>query len=473
MLELYNLTLSTAILCSILLLIAIALQTARLFFLQAHTEHKTPGSIFLYELAVLAHLVMAIFLLTITLSQQNIIAEHLHILRWISLFPVILGLWITRRHNKFGPLLSSLLLLPILPFCSIPYAHYYFVASALYFTFRSVIMWDLERNRVKKSITKLSIKEAVDLFPGGILYATEKGSTLIVNPTMEWLINALDIPTIHNALDLWENLMLVKDDSNISLQALDEKLLIRIRNGGSWLFSMQTAIVNTRKYLQLLALDITEEDVLTKEIEESNLALEAAGQEIGTAIISIRELEKEREILRMKSTVHDILGQRLSILNRLLDGELNAEEIAKELKPLLTDLTQAITKSEDPPPKELLSDLTYSFSLIGTTIDLQGNLPGIPTVAGVFAKIIRECATNAVRHGGAKHVYVEFLENENTYFLSIQNDGTLPSGPVVDGGGIAGIRRKIGDLQGTLKIMVQPLFSVLISVPKTEDDCND
>ena len=331
MIELYSLAPAVRIFFAALLTIAIALQTARLLLMISHKQYKLPRSLILFEIFMLLHLVLTAMLPAVTLLQQNIPAAYFFGFRLMDPVLIIQGVWILFRHRKPEPFLCSLLLLTTLPFYSFPYSGYLYLFANLYFIFRSMIMLDMEWCRIRESVTRLSIKEAVDFFPGGILYANEKGRTLIVNPTMNRLLAAFNIDSASDALSLWETLMNLQNNYNVGIYALDDKLLIRIRNAGSWLFSKQTIFVRKKKYIQLLAIDITDEDVLTREMEETNRALEEIGRELSSSLNTIEQLEKEREILRMKARVHDILGQRLSILSRLLESDMETIDIVKNI----------------------------------------------------------------------------------------------------------------------------------------------
>jgi len=474
MLELFHLAPSVKIVCTSIFLLGIIAQAARLFLLLLHREHKAPPVLLLFEILILAHLVLTVLLLTSSWLLENVIAGYFSGFRVIDVVPVLVGVWIMLTLRKPEPFFSSLLLLPTLPYWSLPNVHYYFVFGNLGLVCRGWVMLHDEWQRVMSSISRLSIKEAVDQSPEGILYANDHGRILVSNPAMDRLLYALgfDSPGL-NAIDLWNNLVLLQDGSVITARVLDDKLLLRIRNAEAWLFSNQEIVVNKKKYLQLLAFDITEEDLLTREIENSNSALEAAGREIAADIDNIEQWEKEKAILCMKSRVHDIFGQRLSILSRILESEMDVDEMIRKLKPLLTNLTDLLVEAEGATLQTFLSSLIESFALIGTAIQISGTLPEKTDVAQVFAQVIQECTTNAVRHGSARNVRVELQESGAAYILSIGNDGTLPSGQIVEGEGISGMRRKIHELQGTLDFTTVTSFQVLIHVPKTGDEKDD
>jgi signal transduction histidine kinase len=260
--------------------------------------------------------------------------------------------------------------------------------------------------------------------------------------------------------------MNIQDSYNVSVQVLEEKLLVRIRNAGSWLFSNDPITVRNKPYIQMLAIDITDEDVLTRELEESNNALKELGTELSLSISNIDQLEREREVLRMKTRIHDILGQRLSILSRLLESDTDSNNMIRSIKPLLTDLTKGLTSNIDKDPQELLSALTQSFALIGTAIHFKGYLPTNQQLAHVFTELIRECSTNAVRHGNASNVYAELQEDDKQYTLLVNNDGIPPTYPIIIGGGIEGMNRQVNEMAGELTIESEPEFHIRVTIPK-------
>ena len=82
-----------------------------------------------------------------------------------------------------------------------------------------------------------------------------------------------------------------------------------------------------------------------------------------------------------------------------------------------------------------------------------------------FAEIAVECVTNAVRHGYATRVQFHFFQND-CWRMTVTDNGLPPSGPVREGGGIGGMRRRIDRLGGTLELHTVPRFRIEISVPK-------
>ena len=50
--------------------------------------------------------------------------------------------------------------------------------------------------------------------------------------------------------------------------------------------------------------------------------------------------------------------------------------------------------------------------------------------------------------------------------MTVTDNGIPPVGPIREGGGIGGMRRRIQRLGGTLKLYIVPRFRIELSVPK-------
>ena len=73
--------------------------------------------------------------------------------------------------------------------------------------------------------------------------------------------------------------------------------------------------------------------------------------------------------------------------------------------------------------------------------------------------MIRECSTNAVRHGFASRVEVNFKKERGGYLLTISNNGDLPE-VIRESGGLFDMRQRIEDNGGSLEIVTKPVFTM-------------
>lgn len=137
---------------------------------------------------------------------------------------------------------------------------------------------------------------------------------------------------------------------------------------------------------------------------------------------------------------HDILGQRLSVLIRVIQNEdILDKDLLKSLsKGLLAELR---LEKDEALPHEELKRIEEVFSAIGIKIKFQGPLPDKTQKAYLFLDIIRESATNAVRHALATEINIKAELKDNKYQLTIINNGYPPKSPIIPGNGIKWMKK--------------------------------
>lgn len=145
----------------------------------------------------------------------------------------------------------------------------------------------------------------------------------------------------------------------------------------------------------------------------------------------------------MRARVHDVIGQRLSILHRYLEEERLDDESLEQIDPLLRSIAADLHSRGDTEPAEQLGDIVHAFGLASVRIDVEGELPSDARVAAAFLQIIREASTNATKHAQAHQVHVR-LWQEGTdagtiAHMTISNDGSPAPVSYREGTGIPGM----------------------------------
>lgn len=463
LLNLYTIPATARMFFFVLLFIAIIMQTLCLVLLWINKIE------YLRRLSLAGDFVVLLYLLhagiTILMISDGDIFAGYAFTRVIGTIAIALGLIATVKYRTTEYLFFVIpIFLGVLFFGTIYYAKAFLIGNLL-LIFRTVIHTHLVWINSRSRITRLSIKEAIDRLSDGVLYSNASGKTIIENLSFTRILESIGFGGIHRAENLWQRLTSLKNDESITMRMMDGNLMLRLRNSGTWLFSKQTIQWKHLKYTQLLALDITAEDIVTMEIEDANARLEIVGRQLAFAMETIEELERGREFLRMRTQIHDLLGQRLSILHQALDNSGSAADLMW-LKPLLADLNTVITDTSSDSPEHEINALKASYCLIGTDIHVHGQLPENEKVAAVLINILRECATNAIRHARARNVTATFSEDDESIRLLVRNDGAPPDGDIVDGGGITGMRFRVRELGGTLEMVCLPEFCLMTNIPK-------
>lgn len=339
----------------------------------------------------------------------------------------------------------------------------FFLTGILFFLMRSIHICLLRRRELYTQITYASVKEAIDKLHTGLLFCRPEGDILLCNRQMETLAYCLTGEGIQNGEKFRECLEHGDLCLGCSREELRGQTVFRLQDGSVWSISWHKLMLGRRGCMLLTADDVTERWDAVRTLAQQNEELEQLGRELRRTIENLQIICEAEEVARGKGRVHDLLGQRISLLLRALREDQQPDE--KLLLDFVEKLPLALREDESPGPARRLELLVDTFRGMGVTVQVQGTLPEREDVARDFAEIAVECVTNAVRHGYATHVQFHIFQND-CWRMTVTDNGIPPSGPIREGGGISGMRRRIDRLGGTLILYTMPRFRIQISVPK-------
>ena len=293
----------------------------------------------------------------------------------------------------------------------------------------------------KETITDFSIKKVIDECEFGILVLKGKKAKLINNKMYE-ILDKLNIKK-----DYITNII------KQSIDKIDKNYCVKLEN------KYYVFVINNN---EIITFDITEEYKLHQKLNGQNKKLKENNKKILLSIDNIEELEKEKNLLKLKNKYHDILGQNLSILQQYLNRENISQENFEEIKFMIQKMFIDIEDTDD--TNTNLENLIKIHKKNGTDIIIDGKLPQNKKVAKVFFEIIREATTNAIRHAGSSKVFVNIKETLEETYMIITNDGRKSNEFITENQGIKDMRRKVKKLGGMFYISTVPEFSVNISI---------
>ena len=293
----------------------------------------------------------------------------------------------------------------------------------------------------KETITDFSIKKVIDECEFGILVLKGKKAKLINNKMYE-ILDRLNIKK-----DYVTNII------KQSINQLDKNYCVKVED------KYYVFVINNN---EIITFDITEEYKLHQKLDEQNKKLKENNKKILLSIDNIEELEKEKNLLKLKNKYHDILGQNLSILQQYLNKEKISQENFEEIKFMIQKMFIDIEDTDD--TNANLENLIKIHKKNGTDIIIDGKLPQNKETAKVFFEIIREATTNAIRHAGSSKVFVNIKETLEETYMIITNDGRKPNEFITENQGIKDMRRKVKKLGGMFYISTVSEFSVNISI---------
>ena len=293
----------------------------------------------------------------------------------------------------------------------------------------------------KETITDFSIKKVIDECEFGILVLKGKKAKLINNKMYE-ILDKLNIKK-----DYITNII------KQSIDKIDKNYCVKLEN------KYYVFVINNN---EIITFDITEEYKLHQKLNGQNKKLKENNKKILLSIDNIEELEKEKNLLKLKNKYHDILGQNLSILQQYLNRENISQENFEEIKFMIQKMFIDIEDTDD--TNTNLENLIKIHKKNGTDIIIDGKLPQNKKVAKVFFEIIREATTNAIRHAGSSKVFVNIKETLEETYMIITNDGRKSNEFITENQGIKDMRRKVKKLGGMFYISTVPEFSVNILI---------
>lgn len=356
--------------------------------------------------------------------KRSIIDKNIidYVLEYVIAITILIALFLQEDISK-----NSLFIITLLGIV-------YEIVSLIYMYFRYY---------KRETITDFSIKRVIDECEFGILVLKGKKVKLI-NSKMYEILEKLNIKKDYTA-------NMIKQ----SIEKIDKNYCIKVED------KYYVFVLNDN---EIIAFDITEEYKLHKELNEQNKKLEENNKQILSSIDNIEELEREKNLLKLKNKYHDILGQNLSILQQYLNRQHISQENFEEIKFMIRKMFIDIEDTED--TNANLENLIKIHKKNGTDIIIDGKLPQNKEIAKVFFEIIREATTNAIRHADSSQIFVKINETLEETYMIITNDGKKPNEFITENQGIKDMRRKVDKLGGMFYISTVPEFSVNVSIKK-------
>ena len=317
-----------------------------------------------------------------------------------------------------------------------------------------------ETGRRKKAITPSSIKESLDQLHTGLCFSQPNGLVLLTNHRMNALSHALFGKALQNADLFWSALTNAQPMEGVERLAAGEQPEFQLPDGTTWTFRKE--VLNG--VVQITAADTTQQHQLVDELRSKHHDLEEMNNRIRSYGDKVDEYVIARERLETRVNLHGFLGQALLMTRHYLQYESGDAKKIIDIWQRNIDVLRL--EAEPQQETDSLASLRNAARAIGMQVHVSNRLPGNTQQRKLIAAIGAETLTNAVRHAGAKQLWIDVEETEDAYFIRYTNDGSVPNGPVTEGGGLSTARRKIEAAGGQMKTETEPRFMLTIIFTK-------
>ncbi|MFC9173675.1 MULTISPECIES: sensor histidine kinase [Streptomyces] len=193
------------------------------------------------------------------------------------------------------------------------------------------------------------------------------------------------------------------------------------------------------------------------------------------------------ERLRFGRDMHDVLGRNLAVIAlkselavelaqrgnaAAVDQMVEVQRIARASQQEVRDVVRGYREA-DLPTELLGAKGVLEAAGISCTVEGAEGPAGIgapPAVQAALGWVVREAATNVLRHGDPRHCVIRLTTGAGAVVLEVENDGAVSGVTDAAGGGgsgLAGLRERLAALGGSLEAGAagDGLFRVTATVP--------
>ena len=313
--------------------------------------------------------------------------------------------------------------------------------------FASFTLW----HKSRRQLSPVSIKESCDHLPSALCFAWENGLPCLKNLKMDELSHLLTGEALLNANDFWKTMEL--------------QPIVTLENGQTWSFERVRLGMSGKTVYQISGTNITEEAQLQRELEEDNLRLKNMNRRLRQYGQDVQEATREKEILRAKTRVHDELGHALLQTRQFLsDTQGDAESVCAAWR---QNVRLLLGKYADEQRFDAFAQLARAAQAIGVTIERRGVFPAEGTESAQLVETAaHECLTNLVRHAGGTRLEIIGEKVASGWRIHYLNDGSAPSGPIVEGSGLTALRARTEAAGCAMDIEYAPHFELTLTLPQ-------
>lgn len=360
------------------------------------------------------------------------------------------GVLLGGKHAQRGLSSLQLSLWALIAVCTI-------AGTALIYSFRRIYLYE------KSRLTPMSIKEAMDSLPAGMLCYAPGGQILLCNASMGSLCHAVLGEEPVNGETLREALFSSPLPQGCYRVPLEDEIIYVLPDGSAWKISAYPMYYEKSEVQMLLSVDVSEAYRQTQKLERMRADLGALEERLKAVNRDIVALTTEREILNTRVKIHDELGTNLLAIKRLIAVGGDAAKRRQLIERLRRNLSflQAEPQNSVADEYELLMQTAQN---LGMKLEINGSLPQQEPLKHILTTAIHECVTNTLRHAQGDRLRVELNESAGRLKAVFTNSGRQPESPVQEKGGLLSLRQMVENAGGSMTIEISPSFMLTLEL---------
>ena len=214
-----------------------------------------------------------------------------------------------------------------------------------------------------------------------------------------------------------------------------------------------------------------------KESQNANEKTQQLNRELVATQHLLSEASRDSERTRIARDLHDLLGHHLTALtiNLQVAGRISEGEAKEKIdqchalsKLLLSDVREAVNTLRHMPLvnlKELLEITIKDIPGLEVSLQIAEDFQLNDVNKGeVFLRVIQEATTNTLKHSHARNATIKVSKQQGKTLLHYTDDGGGCDDLKI-GNGLSGMRERLEQLGGELKLEPKPNVTLRASLP--------
>lgn len=317
----------------------------------------------------------------------------------------------------------------------------------------------------KKILPADAIKESLDLLPDGVCFFQKSGMPILVNEQMNKLSAMLTGEGLMNGAGFYENISEGRVQKGVVSLRRGSNPAVQIPDGTVWDFRMEALQVEGHEICELLAVNVTPQFLLNRELNERNERLNAVNARLRNFSKEVEQVTRQKEILAAKLKLHDDVGRSLLVLRAYLAQPVEMRN-RQELLPLWQYIVRVMEdREQEDTQEESLIRLRKEAEAFHVEIVTQGIQTEDKQAERIILAAVRECASNTAKHAGGDKLFLTVEELENEICATLTNNGRVPENGIRETGGLKSLRRMVEEAGGSMEIATEEMFTVCLRLP--------
>ena len=260
-----------------------------------------------------------------------------------------------------------------------------------------------------------------------------------------------------------------------------ESVRLLLLFGKNFLYSLNIVVFMISLLFYILSA-ITERHRIEEELRMAS----QANRELNSYLALSEKIAEDRERKRIAREIHDTLGHALTGISAGIDAvkvlvDIDTNRAKEQLNNVsvvvrdgIRDVRGSLNKMrpgalENNTLKEALIKIIREYEAISNLeIHLRYKWDNIDldiAKEDIVFRVIQESITNSVRHGHAKTIWIELLEEEEAYVMTIQDDG-IGFDELHYGYGLKQMQERLMIIGGSVRFENRDGFYTHIEIPK-------